>query len=275
MLITGTGADVRGFSAIRSKLMTVLICFSAQLVLLPLIAVSIASVLGLSPLVAVGLVILSISPGGTLSNFYTYFGRENVELSVALTAIGVFVYAVAFPFLIAVVSSVFEPISGNLNLPVMKMTQQILFFVAVPMAIGMWIRNRFVNAVELARHRLDILANLLVLALVGVSTWVGWPILKLSLPEIALASALFTTAALGVGALVTRGIDPRDRPAVTIECAVRNVPVAVIVMSNAFDDLTIVGFFVGYFLFHAPILMGYSTMCRKTVCKHSKYPPHS
>ena len=58
-----------------------------QLVLVPLVGVGVALLFDLTPMLALGVVLVAATPGGATSNLITYLARGNVALSVILTAI--------------------------------------------------------------------------------------------------------------------------------------------------------------------------------------------
>ena len=55
-----------------------------QLVLLPLIAWGVATILNLSPLMTIGLVLIACCPGGSSSNVFSKLAKGDVALSVFL-----------------------------------------------------------------------------------------------------------------------------------------------------------------------------------------------
>uniref|UniRef100_T1JMM4 Uncharacterized protein n=1 Tax=Strigamia maritima TaxID=126957 RepID=T1JMM4_STRMM len=57
----------------------------SQFVLLPLVGFGISHALKLSPYHAIGLLVLTCSPGGTTSNIFTYFTDGDVSLSIVMT----------------------------------------------------------------------------------------------------------------------------------------------------------------------------------------------
>ena len=58
-----------------------------QMVLLPILGFGVAMLLGLSGPLAVGLVILSLCPGGVTSNLLSFLSKGDLALSITLTAI--------------------------------------------------------------------------------------------------------------------------------------------------------------------------------------------
>ena len=58
-----------------------------QLLMLPLLAVLLASLFSLSPELSVGFMIIALCPGGVTSNMFSFLARGNVALSISLTAV--------------------------------------------------------------------------------------------------------------------------------------------------------------------------------------------
>ena len=72
-----------------------------QLVLLPLVALLLAHAFGLSPVFAVGLMILALCPGGVTSNLLAKLAGGNAPLSISLTAIVSLVSILTVPILVS------------------------------------------------------------------------------------------------------------------------------------------------------------------------------
>ncbi|MEJ6727594.1 MAG: bile acid:sodium symporter, partial [Akkermansiaceae bacterium] len=72
-----------------------------QILLLPLVALGLAHVFGLSPEFAVGLMILALCPGGVTSNVLAKLAGGNASLSISLTAIASLLSIVTVPLLVA------------------------------------------------------------------------------------------------------------------------------------------------------------------------------
>ena len=79
----------------------VLVGLMGQVVLLPILAFFTAVVFQLEPTLAVGLMILSACPGGTMSNVISQLSRANLALSVTLTAVTTVVCVFTTPLIIS------------------------------------------------------------------------------------------------------------------------------------------------------------------------------
>ena len=79
----------------------------------PLLALATAEIFGLSPELAVGLVLLGASPGGMMANMLTHLSRGDTALSVTMTAISSVGAIVTVPLFLALSTSHFDADDGR------------------------------------------------------------------------------------------------------------------------------------------------------------------
>ena len=72
----------------------------SQLVLLPALTCGLAILMTgwISPMMAMGMILVAACPGGNISNFMSSLGKANIELSVSLTAISTALAVFMTPF---------------------------------------------------------------------------------------------------------------------------------------------------------------------------------
>lgn len=139
-----------------------------QLVVLPVIAFGIAVAFQLPPMIAMGIMILAVCPGGPTSNLISYLCRADVALSISLTAVSSLVTVVTIPILINLSLGYFVDGSGPQELPVLESVLKILVITLVPTAIGMGLRAFFPRFCSRAQGVVGIASMLLfVLVLAG------------------------------------------------------------------------------------------------------------
>ncbi|MEM6317858.1 MAG: bile acid:sodium symporter family protein [Bacteroidota bacterium] len=141
MLGMGLSLVVDDFKRIALYPKATLIGLTNQLILLPIIAFSIITLLNLPPMVAVGFMLLAACPGGTTSNLITFVSRGDTALSITLTAISSFVSVVTIPFIVSSALDYFVGTAQTIELPVLKTIIQILAITVFPVSIGMAIRR--------------------------------------------------------------------------------------------------------------------------------------
>ncbi|WP_311341849.1 bile acid:sodium symporter family protein [Corynebacterium riegelii] len=95
----GLTLTIPDFKEIARRPVPVVIGVIAQFVIMPLGAVVVAKLVGLNPMLAVGLLMLGSVPGGTSSNVIAYLSKGDVALSVAMTSVSTLVAPIMTPIL--------------------------------------------------------------------------------------------------------------------------------------------------------------------------------
>ena len=134
-----TGDFVRLFSFPKA----VLVGLCNQLLFLPLIGFAIVVLFDLNPSMAIGVMIISVCPGGPTSNLITQVSRGNIGLSVTLTAIASLITVFTIPILLSKAIAYFTGNTGVvIQLPILETMVQILVITIIPTSIGMMIRKQ-------------------------------------------------------------------------------------------------------------------------------------
>ncbi|MFN8125457.1 MAG: bile acid:sodium symporter family protein [Candidatus Nanopelagicales bacterium] len=142
MLGLGLSLVVGDFRRVLKEPKAMLIGLGSQLVVLPLIAFAIASVLDLPPLLAVGMMLLAACPGGSTSNLITHASRGDTALSVSLTAVSSVAILFTLPIIMGASIAHFVGQSQSVTLPVGQTMLQVFAIAVLPVLIGMVIRSR-------------------------------------------------------------------------------------------------------------------------------------
>ncbi len=141
MFAMGATLHLRDFRAVIVLPRSFLTGLGAQMVLVPLLAYALLRLFDLDPGVAIGLAIIAAVPGGTVSNVFTYAGKGDVALSIALTAVTSLACVVTVPFVLEwLVGSYVAPSFG---LPRGRIAAEIVLTLLVPLAIGMGVLRRW------------------------------------------------------------------------------------------------------------------------------------
>ena len=82
----GMGLKVADFSRLVRMPRAVGVGLVSQMVLLPVVAVMLIELFPMRDAFAIGLLIIALTPGGAVSNLWTYLARGDIALSVTLTA---------------------------------------------------------------------------------------------------------------------------------------------------------------------------------------------
>ena len=137
----GLSLTTGDFARVARMPKAVLVALGTQVVLLPVICLGLVEVFGLAPALAVGMMLLVASPGGTTANLFSHLAGGDVALNVTLTAVNSVLAVITLPIVVNLSIAHFMGGSGQLGLQPAKMLQ-VFAIVLVPVALGMLVRNR-------------------------------------------------------------------------------------------------------------------------------------
>lgn len=256
VLLTAVGLELRtrDFRRVLGRPRLVVAGLAVPPLLLPLLALALTAIFEPPPSIASGLLLVSICPVGGISNTFTYLARGSTALSVVLTATSCVLAIATIPALGALVGRVAHtPPVGQL--PTGLLLAQLLATVVLPVSVGMAVR-RFWPALADAHHgSLRRLAFGLLALLLALIVAADLPAFIDGLPVAVPLAASFIAGSVLVGGAVAHvlGGDSRDRVALAIEFATRNVAVAnVLALSQG--QLAFATFATTYFLTELPML---------------------
>ncbi len=132
----GLSLSVADFSRVIIYPKAVIIGLLCHMLILPAVCFVIAKLFNLTPEIAVGLILLSASPGGVTSNFFSHLAKGDVVLSITLTAIASLLCIFSLPLIVNFSMQVFMDESRYIPLQFMEVLQ-IFIIILVPVIIGM------------------------------------------------------------------------------------------------------------------------------------------
>ena len=241
MIGIGMTLTVRDFRQVAVYPRGLVVGTVAQILLMPLVAFGLAYLLGVSPAIAVGLVIIAACPGGTTSNLFVLLARGNIALSIVLTVSASLITILTLPLFTNMALQHFMGAGENIVLPVGKTIGMLVGIVLFPVAIGMLVRSR---KPELARKAESIvslfggivLAALIVVLVFGVRDQL-WDLLKQAGP----ATILLNVSGILLGLLAGRlaGLTQRESLAVAVELGVKNGTIGLMVTLTLLESSTL------------------------------------
>ena len=151
MLITfaiGSSLHFADFENIFRKSKPLYLGLFLQMVFLPICAFIIAEFANLSPAEKIGLIIVSICPGGTTSNFISYLIKADTALAVALTAVNSLLILITIPIISNWAVAVFMGGHTEVSLPILNMVWDVTKIIIAPALLGV-LFNRFFSNIAL------------------------------------------------------------------------------------------------------------------------------
>lgn len=142
MLGLGLGLGTGDFRRVLTYPRLVLIALGCQVLLLPAACFGLVAAFGLEPELAVGMMLLAASPGGTTANLYSHLFGGHVALNVTLTAVNSVLAVATLPVVVNLSAAHFLGDAASIGLQFDKVLQ-VFAIVLVPVSIGMLVRARF------------------------------------------------------------------------------------------------------------------------------------
>ena len=231
MIGIGMTLTIRDFRQVAVYPKGMIVGTVAQILVMPLIAFMLATLLAVPPAIAVGLVIIAACPGGTTSNLFVLLSRGNIALSIVLTVSASLITILTLPLFTNIALQHYMGTEEDIVLPVWKTVGMLIGIVLFPVAIGMVVRTRKPEIARKAEGIVSIfggivLAVLIVALVYGVRDQI-WELLKQAGP----ATILLNLAGIGLGLAAGRmaGLTQRESLAVAVELGVKNGTIALMV----------------------------------------------
>lgn len=228
MLGLGLSLTLADFTRVAKFPKPVLIGLGCQLLLLPLVCFFLAKAFGLAPALAVGLMLLAASPGGTTANLYSHLAHGDVALNITLTAVNSVIAVLTMPLIVNLSLAYF--MEGDQALP-LQFTKVVQVFIIVlgPVAIGLWIRSRFPGFALRMEKLVKIISALFLLVIIILAVVKDWQTFVDYAPLVGGAALAFNLISLAVGYWVPRlcKLSLRQSIAIGMEIGIHNGTLAI------------------------------------------------
>src|SRR5690606_12857526 len=239
IIMVGLGLELtlKDFARVTQHPKAVLVALFCQLVLLVGIAFILCKVLALPPLLAVGLMLLAASPGGSTANLFSYIFKGDLALNITLTAINSVIAALTLPLIVNFSIMHFMQDSQQITLQLGKILQ-VFGIIIIPVAIGMLIRHHALRLTEKLNRPLRIFAVIFLILIIVGAIYSERTNIAEYLTQVGVATALFCIFSLTIGYFVPRlmNIDTAQARASAFEIGIHNstlaMTIALTVMSS-------------------------------------------
>ena len=260
IIMFGLGLDLtpKDFARIGKAPKPVLVALACQLLLLPAVCFGLVIAFKLPPVMAVGMMLLAASPGGTVANLYSHLFRGDVALNISLTAINSIVAVISLPIVVNLSIAYFKPGDMTVGLQFAK-TLEVFLIVLVPVMLGMVVRH----LAPAFAHKMDKpvrIASALILALMILAVAISQrDVLMAYLGSLVGVTSAFCLLSLTLGYLVPRLLKITQRQAIAsgFEVGLHNATLAIVIAQSVLQvpDMALPGAFYGVLMF--PLAAGF------------------
>ncbi len=240
MIGLGLELTLNDFKRVSKHPKAVLIALFCQLVILVGVAFLLCKVLSLPALLAVGLMLLAASPGGSTANLFSYLFKGDIALNISLTAINSVVAAITLPLIMNFSILHFMQENQQITLPLSKIVQ-VFAIIIVPVGIGMLIRHYAPKLTEKLNKPLRIFAIVFLIAIIALAIFAERQTIATYLTQVGLATAIFCACSLAIGYFVPRllGISSTQARACAFEIGIHNSTLAMTIALTVMANTTI------------------------------------
>lgn len=236
------GIKLDTFKDVLMKPKSLIVGVLLQWFALPFITFVLAIALGhwITPMIALGMILVASCPGGNISNFMSSWAKGNIELSVSMTAI-----TTAFaPFITPLnfwlwgtlyyqVISVKQDVP-TLIIPFLPMLGQILLLLGVPIVLGMLCSKYFPKMTQKITKPAQVISIILFMGMIVVSFSQNFTLFIENIFYVFFIVMIHNAFALSTGYFGGRlfKLPVRDIRSLTVEVGIQNSGLGLVLLFN-------------------------------------------
>ncbi|MFF2493560.1 bile acid:sodium symporter family protein [Agromyces sp. NPDC058064] len=262
----GLSLTPRDFARVAKQPKAVLVALACQLVLLPLICFGLVLLFQLPPVLAVGMMLLAASPGGTTANLYSHLFRGDVALNISLTAVNSVLAVFTLPLITNLAITCFLPGDDALGLQFAK-TIEVFAIVLGPVVLGMlvrWWKPAFADRMD---KPVRIASVVILVVVIAGAIATNLELLLANAGTLALITVLFCVLSLAVGFAVPRllRVGRAQSVASSFEIGIHNATLAIVIAQTVIGsvEMSLPAAVYGVLMFFVALAFGFLIRERK------------
>jgi BASS family bile acid:Na+ symporter len=161
MFNIGSGIRIREIKSLVEHRKPVYIGLVFQILLLPLFAFLTAHFAPIPVGFKLGIILVSICPGGTTSNYISYMVKGDTPLSVVLTVVNSLLIFISIPIYLQWAAHLYLPEQDVVNIPLLSAYKQVLFVVLLPSLLGIFYRFKIPRMARKFEPFLKVISSIL------------------------------------------------------------------------------------------------------------------
>ena len=214
-----------------------------QLVLLPMLTFLLVITLKdwISPMIALGMILVASCPGGNISNFMSSLSKANTELSVSLTAISTSLAVFTTPANFSLWGSLYLKYAGahmtnvpELVIPFWEVFNTIIILLGIPLVLGVLCSHYLPKLAEKLKKPLQLLSIAFFVVMVVLAFSNNIDAFLKCIKYIFVIVLVHNLLALGIGYGVGSAfrLPYKDRRTLTIETGIQNSGLGLVLLFN-------------------------------------------
>ncbi|MFM7020966.1 MAG: bile acid:sodium symporter family protein [Aquirufa sp.] len=230
IIMVGLGLSLTpaDFKRIIQYPLAMIIGLVTQMLVLPLICLLIAQYFELSPVLAVGLMLLAAAPGGPSANLYSHMAGGDVALNVSLTALNSILSIFSIAWIVNFSLAYFMNAEAYVPMQFQKVLE-VCAMIVTPICLGMWVRHRFTDFASRMERPVKLVSGLFLALLIILAGLKEMDHLMEDIQTVGAAALSFNLACLLVGYFLPRlfQLPPKQAVAISMEVGIHNGSLAI------------------------------------------------
>jgi BASS family bile acid:Na+ symporter len=228
MFTLGVGLTIKDFKNILLEPKAFGLGIVNQMIILPIVAFSIISIIGLTDEMAVGMMILACCPGGVTSNMITKLAKGDTALSISYTAVASILTVITVPLIVGFSMQYFMG-SNVPSINILSLGLTMFFITSLPVSIGLYINTKHHGIVDAFRSIANKVSTVLFIIIVTGALASEWDTFISNLDTLGPAIIVLITIMLFIGYNSAKWFSMSKKKAVTIaiESSVQNATVGI------------------------------------------------
>jgi BASS family bile acid:Na+ symporter len=238
------GIKPRTFVDIVKKPQSVVLGIICQLILLPALTFLLTITFDgwISPMIALGMILVASCPGGNISNFITSLSKGNTELSVSLTAFNtaacIFTTPINFSFwggMYLRFAERHDLVIPELSIPFWEIFKTIVILLGIPLVLGMLCSQYLPKVTQKLKKPMQYLSVAFFIVMVVLTFGNNIDAFMKCIRYIFLVVLVHNLLALGIGFGTGSlfKVPYKDRRTLTIETGIQNSGLGLVLLFNA------------------------------------------
>ena len=256
----GLSLTLGDFGRIVKHPKAVIIALVCQIVLLPLVCFGLVLAFNLPPVLAVGMMLLSASPGGTTANLYSHLFRGDIALNISLTAVNSVLSVLTLPLIVNLSIAFFKPGDGQLGIDLVE-ALKVFAIVLIPVALGMLVRRLQPRFADRMDKPVRIASVIILVIVIAGAVMANREALMANFAALAGVVVVFCLVSLTIGFLVPRllRVSRSQSIASSFEIGIHNATLAIVIAQTALDnfEMSLPGAVYGVLMFFIAAAFGF------------------
>ena len=238
------GIRLKLFRDVLQHPKSVLVGFFSQALGLPAITFVLVILLNrwITPMVAMGMILVAACPGGNISNFMSHFSKGNTELAISLTAISTAFSTILTPFNFAFWGGLYVNFINKravtalqeLHIDSYQMFETVFILLGIPLILGMLTAKFLPKIAEILKKPMQYFSLVFFVAMIVIAFSNNFDKFITYIIFVFIIVLIHNASALGVGYTLSSifKLPSIDRRTITIETGIQNSGLGLVLLFN-------------------------------------------